>query len=419
MSVNSLMNELRKKNWNYKKKDYIQHFEKAERKRVVSEPNISIIIISWRLHPDTIKNLQILQEQRYNNFELIFVNNGGSEEEFIDLFPYMDTYIKLNKNTGAYLARNIGAVFANGPILLFLEDDGIPDIQLVESHLLTFKVYDVLFVRGIYFPKTKHNKFNLKQKHYFHGDKCFPSYIDLEGNAAINAEVFYQVGGWDDKIVFGHGGPDLSIRLLEYEPDMKKQIYCPYSIIFHDYANNEEHIQQKREKQKLSKERLKRKHRLWDSLLNTWRNFYHMEQKILPRVNKQGGVWEEFEKQKKKIIKRNEKFFGQDFFYLDDTKLIDTLRENSHYNISIFGTGELGKLTYNYLKLNGIKVKNFYDNNFKNCGSFIENIAVKNPSELIAGIDFILIASAWYEEISLQLEKQGCQKDKCYLIVKK
>ncbi|MFP3722321.1 glycosyltransferase [Niallia circulans] len=419
----SLNEELNKKKWDFKKKEYIKCFEKAERQTIINNPRISIVIISWRRHPDTIKNIQILQKQRCHNFELIFVNNGGSDEEFIEVLPFVDTYIKLNKNTGAYLARNVGAVFANGPILLFLEDDGIPDIQLVESHLLTFEVYDVICVRGVYLPKINNNILNTKQNHYYHGNKFFPSYIDLEGNASINAEAFYRVGGWDDNITFGHGGPDLSIRLLEYEPDMKKQIYSPISIILHDYANNEEHLHKKLEKQRISKDRLKGKHKNWESLLFNWRNLYQLEQKVLPKITKRTGVWEEVEILKKKIFNRNEEFLMDDFndyfFYLEDTDISVILKGISHGNICIFGAGELGKLTYSFLKGLGIKIKNFYDNNPKHWDSFIENVVINDPSQISFNEDFIIIASSWYREISFQLESKGYKRGENFLIVNK
>ncbi len=64
-----------------------------------------------------IKSFQFLERQRNQNFELMFGDHGANEGEFNDLKPFVDTYIKLNQNTGAYLARNIGAVFAKAPII--------------------------------------------------------------------------------------------------------------------------------------------------------------------------------------------------------------------------------------------------------------------------------------------------------------
>ena len=162
--------------------------------KVINRPNISVIVISWRLHPDNVKSFQVLEKQRDQNFELIFVNNGADDKEFEPLRPFIDKYIKLNKNTGAYLARNIGAVFAEAPILLFLEDDCIPESNLIKVHLNLFQEYEIIACRGVCIPKSN-NVLNKLAKHYYLGDKSFPIFADLEGNTSY-FYIFYQAGGW-------------------------------------------------------------------------------------------------------------------------------------------------------------------------------------------------------------------------------
>ncbi|MGD8777575.1 MAG: glycosyltransferase [Ignavibacteria bacterium] len=266
---NDLRKRLEKVNWSIKYEKYAEVFEYNKIFNNVANPKISVIVISWRLHPDNLKNFEILQKQRNQNYELIFVNNGADKKEFECLEPFIDTYIKLNKNTGAYLARNIGSVFAKSDILFFLEDDGIPFENIVEAHLTIHELYDVIAVRGVYIPKTE-NKFNEYTSHYYLGNKPFPMYADLEGNTTYKAKHFFEVGGWDDQIRFGGGGVDLSIRLNKIEPDKRKQIYSPDPVIYHDYAKDEKHLQHKIDKQKKSRERLKDIHPNWDEYLASW-----------------------------------------------------------------------------------------------------------------------------------------------------
>jgi glycosyltransferase involved in cell wall biosynthesis len=268
-----LKSRLDKIGWLSKTELYERCFEYLEKNEPTSAPDISIIVISWRLHPDTIRNLKSLSKQRNHNFELIFVDNGGKSGEFDDLKIFVDTYIKLNQNTGAYLARNLGACFAGAPILLFLEDDGIPARDCVESHLRAFDRYDVIAVRGIYAPMTKENPANRFAGHYYLGNKPFPIYADVEGNTSYRADIFYEVGGWDDEIVFGGGGVDLSRRLLEIEPDHRKQIYSPEPVIFHDYAKSKNHLKTKQKKQEQSRRRLRRKHPDYKNFFESWKKF--------------------------------------------------------------------------------------------------------------------------------------------------
>jgi GT2 family glycosyltransferase/Flp pilus assembly protein TadD/glycogen synthase/SAM-dependent methyltransferase len=274
---------LDKLGWKDKAKRYVEYFEKASYFKIVKSPAVSIIVISWRLHPDTQKNLEILEKQRDNDFELIFVDNGCGAEEFESLKPYIDTYVRLNANTGAYLARNIGAVFARSPILFFLEDDGIPENDLVKTHIKIHFTYDVIAVRGVYRPKTKENPFNQMAKHYYLGDKPFPVYADLEGNTSYRAMAFFYVGGWDDDIHFGGGGVELAIRLAEYDNDFRKQIYTPSAVIYHDYATDQNHLNTKKERQEASKLRLRRKHPSWDEVIRKLDQYSGREDLLIRR----------------------------------------------------------------------------------------------------------------------------------------
>lgn len=268
--------------WENKAKIYKDIFESVEYINKIESPKISIIVISWRLHRDNVKSFELLQKQRHNNFELIFVNNGADESEFEEVKKYVDTYVKLKDNTGAYLARNIGSLFAKSSLLFFLEDDGIPENNLVEAHINAHNNYDVIAVRGIY--KFKSNSpFNENAAHYYLGERPFPIYADLEGNTSYRADLFHKVGGWDDEIKFGGGGVDLSIRLAEVEPDKRKQIYSPEPIIYHDYAKDEQHLKNKTDKQEKSRERLKKKHSHWDEFIKSYRVYEGKESPVIKK----------------------------------------------------------------------------------------------------------------------------------------
>lgn len=265
----ALVYKLAEKGWQLKHKLYEKVFESCTEFKKVDCPAVSIIVISWRLHPDNLKNFQILEKQRDQNFELIFVDNGGEAGEFEPLKPFVDTYVRLNTNTGAYLARNVGAVFAKAPILIFLEDDGIPEHDFIEAHLKMHSRYDLIAVRGVYSPKTD-TPLNKLAEHYYLGDLPYPYPCNLEGNCSYRSDIFYAVEGWDDDIMFGHGGRELSIRLLDIEPDQRKQIYSSDPVIYHDFATSGAHLAEKSRKQESSLQRLKKKYPHWDAVTNSW-----------------------------------------------------------------------------------------------------------------------------------------------------
>ena len=341
-----LKKQLNKKQWEQKIDCYSRYFEYIEQKATSIFPAISVIVISWRLHRDTIKNFEKLEKQRKQNFELIFVDNGGEKDEFASLKPYIDKYIKLNTNTGACVARNIGAVFAEAPLLLFLEDDGIADENLLESYLLIKKIYDVVVVRGSYLPKTT-NLINHRQHHYYYGNYFFPRYSDLEGNTLYEADIFYQVGGWDDEIYFGSEGPDLALRILDIEPNLARQIYSPISIIHHDYVRDEEHFNNKIKAQKKSRERLQKKHYKFEERLLEWEALFMNEKSIPKKQNINENTILELQKIEQKIMKRNQSsinFLLSGAYFLNDSNLVNKLLEKVNgRGIALFGAGNYGQ----------------------------------------------------------------------------
>lgn len=410
---NNLSNELLNKGWIHKRNMYQNVFESIERYRSVNSPSISVIVISWRLHKDTLKSFKILESQRKHNFELIFVDNGGNEGEFAELKPYIDTYIKLNINTGAYLARNIGALFANAPILFFLEDDGIPDSDLIESHIEMFNSFDVIAVRGVYLPKTE-NLLNNRQLHYYHGNTILSSYSDLEGNSSYSSEIFYKVGGWNDSIKFGHGGIELAIRLLNLEPDRTKQVYSPASIIYHDYVKDESHFIKKSRKQEESLEVLKNKYKNWDQCIRDWKNDYYLGDKIIKKKEKSTRYYlilnRVLERNSDKVNQVN---FGVIQRYSEGT--VD-INNQSRYNV-IFGSGEYGKEALKFLKSQNIRLDFFTDNDSNKWGQEIEGLLVIDPKDLNHN-HFTFIASSWFYEIAEQLERDNFRRGTHFAIVK-
>ena len=282
LKYDELNRRLRQINWEGKAQLYQSCFESVEHLNKVQNPAASIIVIAYRLHPDTLENFKVLQRQRGDNFELIFVNNGCQRSELETLLPFVDTYVELNHNTGAYLSRNVGAVFANAPVLIFLEDDGIPEADFVREHLRAFAEYEAIAVRGPYLSKTM--PISKLPKYYYLGDKPFPYFSCQEGNSSYNANLFYKVEGWDDQIVRAHGGIDLSRRLVDIEPDMRKQIYYPSAVIYHEVIQDQQILEDKRKKQIISWERLQRKHPDMGGFLKSWDRFFQRPDLLIRRI---------------------------------------------------------------------------------------------------------------------------------------
>lgn len=271
--MDPLQQQLARIGWSSKEGLYRDVYKAVQYVHTVPQPAISIIVISWRYVPELLENFTAFGRLRHVNFELIFVNNGKEDSEFAGILPLVDVCITLNRNTGAYLARNIGAAFAKAPLLLFLEDDGIALPGFIEAHLRLHQAFDIISARGVYRPRTQ-NSMNAQALHYHMGRIPCPMYVNLEGNASYRADAFYRAGGWDDHLYFGHGGPELSYRLTQLYPDKTLQMYSPLPVLLHDYGKSNVHFTDKIAKQKAATDRLRQQHDGWDEFIKSWRHYY-------------------------------------------------------------------------------------------------------------------------------------------------
>lgn len=203
-------------------------------------PEASVVIVTYNTDEKLLfENLKALSNQSAANFEVFVVDNSDRKnlEPTASHFPI--NYIKLSRNTGPSIGRNVGIDYARGEIIIFLDDDAIPDKEFVEQHVKAHKTYDIAGLRGKALPRTK-TVYNYLVKTYDLGDKVFPQYINLEGNSSVKKNILNQIGGFSSQITGGggHEGCELSYRIINHLNDRNKLIYYPGPVIYHDYCGS-------------------------------------------------------------------------------------------------------------------------------------------------------------------------------------
>lgn len=178
-------------------------------------PTISVIIPTHNRAYSLRRTLDALCQQTYpvENFEVLAVADGCIDRTIEMLRSYQAPFtlnIIEQKAKGAAAARNLGAAFAKGRLLLFLDDDVVPSPPLVEAHVHEHQHHSNQVILGPY-PSALKGKSELIhiQKRLWWGDK-FQSlsqphhrftYRDmLSGNASLEAKLFDHLGGFDASI---------------------------------------------------------------------------------------------------------------------------------------------------------------------------------------------------------------------------
>lgn len=421
--MNILYDKLHQIGWDQKYDEYSTYFEYAEESLKDEKPSLSVIILAWKPHKLIEENLKSLSDQKRTcSFEIIFVDNGSESGAFNALTAYIDTYVRLNKNSGICRGRNLGALFSKSDLLLFLEDDGLPDQELVYSHLMVHRRFDADVVRGACIPITNHPA-NERPTRYYIGNQFIPAIPHLEGNASYRSEIFFSVNGWNEEIEYGGEGKDLSLRIFRHKSDYTRQIYSPISILYHDMELDEGKLQIKINKMRESNSKLALKYSEWNSYEEAWESYsQHSHLLVENACWLEQPYWhEEFNRLASRVKVRNHSnitsFIEGKIFagnHLELLKAYETV--GAERPICIFGTGALGEKVLRACQTIPLYVSAYADNDWRLWGTDKAGITIYNPANLTANY-FVLIASAWRFEIAEQLNSMGLKKGTDYVSI--
>ncbi len=205
--------------------------------------SISVIIVGFGGRVGLIDCLKSLDRQKDNDFEIIFVDNGDNEKIYNLLSNFSMLHIFSPINFHWTEGRNVGAHFAKGKYIVFIDDDGFICEDYISSVKAAWNQFDFLAVRGRIKPKTKLSNISVAG-HYDYGDYPMPSILMAEGNMAIKADVFRAVGGFDP-LILGGEGLELTYRLFKTFPG-RDIYYWPGMLMYHDFVKGKNMLEKKK-----------------------------------------------------------------------------------------------------------------------------------------------------------------------------
>jgi teichuronic acid biosynthesis glycosyltransferase TuaG len=145
------------------------------------EALVSIITPSYNSEKFISETIKSLQNQTYKNWEMIIIDDCSQDKtvEIIESFIKKDSRIqlhRLDKNSGAGIARNTAIQAAKGDYIAFLDADDLWKPEKLEKQLafmqtnnlpFTFSFYDWIDEAGIYLKKRIEAPRNLTYKQLF------------------------------------------------------------------------------------------------------------------------------------------------------------------------------------------------------------------------------------------------------------
>ena len=193
---------------------------------------ISVVIPSYNRRDSLGEMLKSLSSQTYacGQFEAIVVVDGSSDGTWEMLHEMRVPYALrpvYQEQSGPSAARNHGAHLAQGNVLLFLDDDLLPETQLIEEHAMMHKETPHAVVLGRFLPVQGQNgamkggwnasEDRLLKKHYgamLQGKRPPAGRRLYSGNFSVPREDFMAVGGFDQSLTRGED-VELGFRLEE------------------------------------------------------------------------------------------------------------------------------------------------------------------------------------------------------------
>jgi GT2 family glycosyltransferase len=145
-----------------------------------------------------------------DNFEVVVVDDGSSDGTVEQLqreqLPFVLRSVR-QSNRGPAAARNLGVERARGQLVLFLDDDVVPDATLIAIHLEAHRTQPSRVVVGPMLPahdwprsawvRWEEEKLQLQYKAMLDGEyPCTPRQF-YTANASLRRDQFLEAGGFD------------------------------------------------------------------------------------------------------------------------------------------------------------------------------------------------------------------------------
>jgi glycosyltransferase involved in cell wall biosynthesis len=201
-----------------------------------SENFISVVIPLFNKEQYVGRAIRSVLNQKYNNFEIIVVDDGSTDGSVHEVKIFGDHKIKLvvQKNQGVSKARNVGVAHSQYNFIAFLDTDDVWLPGFLEQLNLLINMYPDAGIFGMnnYFEypngKIVHNSYN----QLFHGCKSglIQDYFHLFAKNGISP--FSNSGCCYPKSVFNKmNGYKVGIKLTE-DSDLWCRIALEYDIAF-------------------------------------------------------------------------------------------------------------------------------------------------------------------------------------------
>lgn len=183
-------------------------------------PELTVVIAGAGRRAQLLETLAALRRQTEPGFEVIVVD-GTSGAEPLPGEHEPDCQLLLGEDLGPALSWNLGARAARTRFVAFLDDDGLPEPDLVAALLAGLREGSA----GVCGRMLGRN-----EERRLHPGPRLPGRCDAPGASAFVRELFLELGGFNPQLLC-HEGLDLAFRLWARRRTI---LACPEAVVRRD-----------------------------------------------------------------------------------------------------------------------------------------------------------------------------------------
>ena len=205
-----------------------------------SSQTISIIVPTYDRGPRIRECLDgLLAQTRAAGAEVIVVDDGSTDGTAAIVAEYPDVRLIRQANAGPAAARNRGAEEAGGDLIVFVDDDCIPEPDWLEQLTAPFADAEIAGAKGAYLCRqselvARFVQLEYEEKYERMKRQRYIDFIDTY-SAVFRRDVFLAAGGYDTAFSTASvEDQELSFRLAEAG---RKLVFVPEARVWHRHVD--------------------------------------------------------------------------------------------------------------------------------------------------------------------------------------
>ena len=168
-------------------------FPRVDNRRVIN-PAVSVILSADGGIKEVLETLKRLEQQTFSNFEVIIIDNGSVEAVMETMLTLSLLYIKSPITYTRAESMNIGAMYANGAIVLCMNEATRLDKGYIENIIKAFEQYEIYALRGKFWPYEPSSG-HIGEAYYDLGGEPLSSAIFMDVGSAYLKRILTSMQG--------------------------------------------------------------------------------------------------------------------------------------------------------------------------------------------------------------------------------